>query len=71
MNTPGIIDIKDLYSEVVSTEEFIRIFNEERDTIEQVKIIPLRLGERGFGRIQVTRKYLLPSVVRETLTNKR
>jgi hypothetical protein len=57
MNALGIIELEDLYSEVVSPAEYIRIFNEERDTIERAEIIPARLGERGFGKIRIVRTY--------------
>lgn len=68
MNTLGIIELEDLYSEVVSPEEFIRIFNEERDTIERVEAVPPRLGGRGFGRIRVVRKYPVPRIDWDKLT---
>lgn len=68
MNASRTIELKDLYSEVVSAEEFIRIFNEERETIEQVEIIPPKLGERAFGRLRVTRKYPVARIDWDKLT---
>jgi len=52
----GVLDVDDFYSELVDPEEFIRIFNQERDTIERAEIVPPKLGEGGFGRIRVVRK---------------
>jgi hypothetical protein len=57
VNGIGIVQLDDLNSEVVDPKEFIRIFNEERDTIKRAEIIPPKLGEKGFGKIRVVRNY--------------
>jgi hypothetical protein len=57
MNGTGIVELDNLCSEIVDPEEFIRIFNEERESIERVEVIPPKLGDGGFGRIRVVRKH--------------
>ncbi len=36
--------------------EFIELIRTNRDVIRSSKIIPPKLGEKGFGKIRVTRK---------------
>jgi hypothetical protein len=70
--TVPLIDVEDLYSELVEPGEFIRIFNEERESIARVEIVPPRLGESGFGKIRVVRKYSVPGVAwRSLIRNER
>jgi hypothetical protein len=68
MNALRVVRFDDLCSEVVDAEEFIRIFNEELDTIKRVEVVPPKLGEPGFGRIRVVRKHFVPRIDWDNLT---
>lgn len=45
-----------VYREVVSASDFIRVLKTERANIASVRIVPARLGGKGFGQIVVHRK---------------
>ena len=67
-----LINLEDLCSELVEPEEFIRIFNEERESIARVEVVPPKLGESGFGKFRVVRKYSVPRVAwRSLISNER
>lgn len=66
VGTAGIKDIQmELSTEVVSPREYLRIFNKEFDNIESSEIIPVKLGERGLGKIRVVRKYPIYKATRQ------
>lgn len=44
------------YKELLSPEEFIKLTSDEKDKIEETKIIFPKLGEKGFGKILVIYK---------------
>ncbi|MGI8897073.1 MAG: hypothetical protein ACR2IB_01645 [Pyrinomonadaceae bacterium] len=50
------IDLDPVYSEVVTPEGFIHLYENERDEIESVRVIPGRLGSKYFGGFLVSRK---------------
>lgn len=50
------LDLEPAYTEVVTAERYIQLYEEERDDIESVHIIPGRLGTNDFGRFVVRRK---------------
>jgi hypothetical protein len=49
-----VIDLEPSETQEVSPSEFLRLYEDERDDIASVKIVPPVLGSRGFGRIVVT-----------------
>jgi hypothetical protein len=51
-----VIDLEPSETQEVSPTEFLRLYEDERDDIASVKIVPPVLGRRGFGRIVVTHK---------------
>lgn len=57
------ITLEGLYIEVLSPEEFLRFYNEEKQHIRSVRVIPPIIGQKGFGKIVVIRntpKYTIP-----------
>ena len=48
--------LEPIYSETVSPERFLKIYAQEKDNIESVKIVPAPLGSKILGRIKIVRK---------------
>jgi len=41
---------------LLSPSEFLKLSEADRENIKSVKIMPVKLGGKGFGKIKVTRK---------------
>lgn len=54
-------------SKTITPREFIRIVRKEPGSIESSRVIPPKIGSKGFGKIRVNRK---TSVNRSTGTNR-
>jgi hypothetical protein len=59
------IDLDPVYSEVVTPEGFIHLYENERDMIESVRVIPGQLGSGYFGGFLVLRKRPVYAVLDE------
>ncbi len=43
--------------EVISPKEYLNLTREQKAEIEDIQIVPPRIGSRGFGLFRVTRKF--------------
>lgn len=50
------IALDSVYTELLTPERFVRMYERERDNIESARAIPAPLGSRRLGRILVKRK---------------
>jgi hypothetical protein len=49
-------DLHPEFVEEVTPEEFLQIFENERDDIQSVIVVPSQFGDKKFGRILLRRK---------------
>lgn len=49
-------DLYPQFVEEVTPEEFLQLYENEKENIQSVLVIPSRLGDRKFGRILIRRK---------------
>lgn len=47
------LELDPIYSETMSPERFLEIFEKRENDVDSVRVLPARLGRRGFGRIIV------------------
>lgn len=50
------IEMDEMYTETVTPEKFVEIYEKERDNIRSARVVPGKLGDRHFGKIVVERK---------------
>lgn len=63
---PRIIDLDPVYSVFASAEDFIKMYEQERDTIDSVRTVPGRLGSKFLGGFLVLRKRPVYTVLDES-----
>ncbi len=52
-------------TQAITPRKFVKIYEKNKNSIQSVKIIPPKLGEKGFGKIEIKRKtstYKKPSL---------
>lgn len=50
------IDMSAMYTEELTPEEFLKVYEKERDDIRSATVIPSKLGDETFAKIIVERK---------------
>ena len=51
-----IIDMVRVDKELLTPEEYLKLREKDSISIKQTRIVPARLGDNGFGKIEVTYK---------------
>lgn len=52
----AVLEMEAMYTEEVTPEEFLKIYEQEKQDIRSATVVPSRLGDRNFGKIIVERK---------------
>lgn len=53
------LDIRPVTEQELTPEEFLKLMKNNRSAVKSSKIVAPRLGEQGFGKIRVVRKFNL------------
>ncbi len=51
-----VIDMVRIDKELLNAEDYLKLMQDDPGAIKRTRIVPARLGEAGFGKIEVTYK---------------